>query len=103
MGLNSKQHDLWQPWKSSEELAAGSGTIKATAGVVGGFLIYADGTNDVTLDVKDNTTTLLSRKLDTSVEGMGVAVIIGNPGVLFGTSIKYTVTGTNGKAIVLYR
>jgi len=103
-GINPKEPMLWQPWESSGVLAVGAAqVVKATPGVVGGILIYADGTNDVTVTVLNDTTTLLSTVLDTTVEGMGKAIIIGNPGVVFDTNIKVTVAGTNGTAIVLYR
>ena len=84
-------------WKSSGLLAAGSGTLKATAGKVKSVILLGTTTAGY-VTVLNDTTVLIELRVEA---GTAYACKTWNGGpVDFDTSIKYVVNGANCKAIV---
>ena len=87
-------------WKSSGLKEAGTGSIKATPGLVKSVILVGTTTAGyVTLD--DNGTILIELRIEAGTAN-SYASWNGGP-VAFSTDINYTVNGTNCKAIVFYQ
>lgn len=89
-------------YKSSGVKTA-SAAIKSTAGKVIGILVFTDGTNDGTAELKDGGsggTTLL--KVVCPGADKFKSLTLAEP-VPFSTDIYLALSGTNASAIVLYK
>ena len=88
----------------STKVATSDGDTAVTTGksVVYGFAIHADGTNDVTVDIEDGTTDIITCTFDTSVQGTVYIYECPAPVKVTG-GINVTVTGTNGYIWLFYK
>lgn len=99
-----RQSTLWEPWKSSG-IKSADATIKSIGGIVGQVIVCDDGTVDLEVEIKDDTTVKIRVELDISIDGKGPIIYNApSPGILFETDIKLDVTGGNApEVIVIYK
>lgn len=81
--------------------SGGAETVKSGEAKFYGGIIRADGTNDVTVTVGDDTTTKMTLKLDTTLNGLMKVVNLPVP-IKMTDSLKITVAGTGGEFDCLY-
>ena len=80
--------------------ADGATTVHTGAGAVGHVIIDTDGTNDVTVSLKDDANEFLLLKA-AGADQMRSVPLAGE--LQFTTNLTVTVTGLNGSAYVLFR
>ena len=99
---HERQHHLWAQWESV--VKTGDAQITTVPTRVGGVIASPDGTNKLTVELKDGTSSGTTKVKFITSTNQPLAIMFPPPGVRFETKLYLDITTSGtGTVTILYR